>query len=50
MDDFGNSIMDFHNNRVSVYYGFAAFMLCAECNLALLLDDDLLRTYGVIAS
>jgi hypothetical protein len=48
MDDFGNSIMDFHRG-CGPYYGFAAFLLCAECEIVCsCFSDQLLQVYGVI--
>jgi hypothetical protein len=46
MDDFGNLIVDFH---CAGLYGFAAFVLCAECNLApLFASEQYLAQIGVV--
>jgi hypothetical protein len=49
MDDFGDLISD---SRACEHgagrQGFAAFMLCSECNLSTVFYDELLRAYGVV--
>ena len=47
MDDFGNLISNMPASQVS-RNGFAAFMLCAECNLSQIFCDTSLQLYGVI--
>ena len=46
MDDFGNSIVGFHRAGI---YGFAAYVMCAESNVAPHTSEQLLAQFGVIA-